>query len=100
MDIDYTDEFTAVTAHFSGFSSQSCGGLVRYEWAVGVEEEGEGRESVMPFTNTGIVIGTNGTGYAQVWCVRVCRCMCEGVQVHVWWCVSVCRCMCVCIRYG
>ena len=73
LDIDYTDELTAVTAHFSGFSSQSCGGLVRYEWAVGVEEEGEGREAVMPFTNVGIVvIGTNGTGYAQVWCTVVC----------------------------
>ena len=74
LDIDYTDELTAITAHFFGFSSQSCGGLVRYEWAVGVESEGVGRETVMPFTDRGIVVGANGTGYAQV-CVCVCVCV-------------------------
>ena len=66
-DIDYTDELTAITAHFYGFFSQTCGGVSQYEWAVGVGEEGGGRETVLPFTDSGIVvIGTNGSGYAQV----------------------------------
>ena len=81
LDTDYTDELTAITAHFSGFSSQSCGGVVRYEWAVGVESEGVGRETVMPFTDTGIVVGANGTGYAQV-CVCVCARACVRVYVY------------------
>lgn len=65
-DIDYTDEITAVTAHFVGFNSELCGGISSYEWALGVDYEGLDRESVMPFTTKGVVVGENGTGYAQV----------------------------------
>ena len=67
IDTDYTDEATAVTAHFSGFLSTRCGGVARYEWAVGVGwEEGE-RENLMEFTERGIVMdGHSGSGYAQV----------------------------------
>lgn len=67
IDVDYTDETTAVTAHFSSFSSTRCGGVSRYEWAVG-EGWGEGElETVMRFTVKGIVVDeTTGSGYAQV----------------------------------
>ena len=64
-DVDYTDETTAVTAHFLGFESELCGGISSYEWAVGEGNQGRERESVMPFTTQGIVAGANGTGYAQ-----------------------------------
>ena len=64
-DIDYTDEVTAVTAYFIGFSSKLCGGISSYEWALGVGYEALDRESVMPFTTKGVVRGANGTGYAQ-----------------------------------
>ncbi len=65
LDFDFTDETTAITMHFDGFSSQSCGGISRYEWAVGVGEEE--REQILPFTEQGIVVtGTGGSGYAQV----------------------------------
>ena len=64
IDVDYTDELTAITAQFYGFFSQSCGGISSYEWAVGGDSS---RESVLPFTDSGVVvIGTNGSGYAQV----------------------------------
>ena len=64
IDVDYTDELTAITAHFYGFFSQSCGGISNYEWAVGGDSS---RESVLPFTDSGVVVvGTNGSGYAQV----------------------------------
>lgn len=66
MDIDYTDEVTAVTAQFIGFESELCGGISSYEWAVGEGYQGRGRESVMSFTTRGVVVEANGTGYAQV----------------------------------
>ena len=100
-DTDYTDEATAITAHFSGFASSRCGGVYRYEWAVGEEWEGEGRESVMGFTSSGIVVtGTNGSGYAQV---RTCMCaFCEYMYfhkpytytVHVYYYIHACVSMC------
>lgn len=65
-DTDYTDEITAVTAHFFGFESEICGGISSYEWALGEGSQGRQRESVMPFTTRGIVaVGTSGDGYAQ-----------------------------------
>ena len=64
MDIDYTDETTAVTAHFDGFNSQSCGGIIRYEWAVGID--GSGKEDVFSFTENGIIFAPDGSGKAQV----------------------------------
>ncbi len=65
-DTDYTDEITAVTAHFFGFESEMCGGIASYEWALGEGNQGRQRESVMPFTTRGIVaVGTSGSGYAQ-----------------------------------
>ena len=64
-DIDYTDEITAVTAHFFGFESELCGGISSYEWALGEGNQGLERESVMPFTTQGIVADVSGTGYAQ-----------------------------------
>ena len=67
IDIDYTNEATAVTVHFSGFSSTRCGGVSHYEWAVGEGWEEEHRETVMEFTERGIVVdGSTGSGYAQV----------------------------------
>lgn len=67
VDTDYTDEVTAITAHFNGFSSQLCGGISRYEWAIGEGSEPLRRESVLPFTSKGIVaLSSPGTGYAQV----------------------------------
>ena len=65
MDLDYTDEITAVTAQFIGFDSDLCGGISSYEWAVGEGYQGRERESVMPFTTKGVVAEANGTGYAQ-----------------------------------
>ena len=68
IDVQFTDEATAVTAHFSGFSSTRCGGVVYYEWAVG-EGWGDGeRESVMSFTEKGVVVEdpSSGSGYVQV----------------------------------
>lgn len=65
-DYDYTDEITAVTALFHGFSSQQCGGLVSYQWAVGVESEGEGRESLLQFTSRGVTDNGDGSGHAQL----------------------------------
>ncbi len=68
IDVDYTDEHTAVTVQFYGFNSQTCGGISEYEWAVGVANN-EGnvvKEAVMPFTTYGIVTLDNpGSGYAQ-----------------------------------
>lgn len=72
IDADYTDEATAVTVHFDGFSTTRCGGVLRYEWAVGDGwREGE-QETVMRFTDRGIVVNSNGgSGYAQVYtCVH------------------------------
>ena len=63
-DIDYTDETTAITAHFDGFTSRSCGGIVRYVWAVGID--GIGQEEVLPFTEKGIIFRPDGSGKAQV----------------------------------
>ena len=66
VDDDYTDEVTAITAHFYGFSSQLCGGILQYEWAIGEGSDLSTRESIMPFTTKGIVtLSSNGTGYAQ-----------------------------------
>ena len=65
MDVDYTDEVTAVSATFSGFLSQSCGGIAWFEWAVG-EDPVYSKESVLPFTDSGVVVVGNGSGYAQV----------------------------------
>ena len=65
MDIDYTDEMTAVSATFSGFLSQTCGGIARFEWAIG-EDPVVSKESVLPFTDSGVVVVGNGSGYAQV----------------------------------
>ena len=65
-DTDYTDEITAVTAHFFGFDSEICGGISSYEWALGEGSQGRQRESVMSFTTRGIVaVGTSSSGYAQ-----------------------------------
>ena len=63
-DIDYTDEITAITTHFDGFNSLSCGGIVRYEWAVGID--GIGQEEVFPFTENGLIFRPDGSGKAQV----------------------------------
>ncbi len=74
LDIDFTDETTAITMHFYGFSSQSCGGISQYEWAIGLEDEGQKREEVLPFTDYGIVVmDTGGSGYAQVRAVCLLR---------------------------
>ena len=64
IDIDYTDETTAITAHFDGFNSQSCGGIVRYEWAVGIDSIG--KEEVFSFTTNGLIFASDGSGKAQV----------------------------------
>ena len=63
-DIDYTDETTAITTHFDGFNSQSCGGIIQYEWAVGID--GIGQEEVFAFTENGIIFEPDGSGRAQV----------------------------------
>jgi len=65
VDIDYTDEVTMITAHFDGFSSQSCGGIERYEWAVGVD--GVGTETIFEFTDKGLIFSPDGSGKAQVY---------------------------------
>ena len=68
-DDDFTDEATAVTIHFTGFSIGQCEGISHYEWAVGTDWTGEEElENVMEFTERGIVVTdiTTGTGYAQV----------------------------------
>ena len=71
IDVDYTDEATAVTVHFAGFRSSQCGGLSHFQWAVGEGWEGEQRESLMTFTDRGIVVvdAASGGGYAQVCCM-------------------------------
>lgn len=64
----YTDETTAMTTYFAGFHSETCGGIVHYEWAIGDKELGSGRESILPFTDSGVVVDeTSESGYAQVW---------------------------------
>ena len=70
IDVDYTDEATAVTVHFAGFLSSQCGGLSQFLWAIGEGWEGEKRESVMEFTDKGVVVDTaTGLGYAQVFTI-------------------------------
>ncbi len=66
-DLDYTDEVTAITARFYGFSSDTggCGGVARYEWAVGGEEPSS-RESVLAFTSEGVTDNGDGSGHAQL----------------------------------
>ena len=74
IDVDYTDEATAVTVHFDGFSGSRCGGMSRYEWAVGEGwEEEEEQQTIMSFTERGLVVvnGTSGSGYAQVICTCI-----------------------------
>lgn len=67
IDVDYTDEATAVTVHFVGFLSSQCGGFSQFLWAIGEGWEGEKRESVMEFTDRGMVVDTaTGFGHAQV----------------------------------
>ena len=63
-DVDYTDEVTSVSAHFSGFFSTQCGGVMEYLWAVGRSEEE--KSSLLPFTDIGVVFSADGSGYAQV----------------------------------
>ena len=63
-DMDYTNEMTAISAYFSGFFSQQCGGIARYQWAVGSGDDDKG--SVLKYTDSGIVVAGNGSGYAQV----------------------------------
>ena len=63
-DVDYTDEVTSVSAHFSGFFSEECGGVREYLWAVGRSEQE--KSSLLPFTNIGVVFSADGSGYAQV----------------------------------
>jgi len=63
VDIDFTDETTAITAHFDGFNSRSCGGIVRYEWAVSISGS---EEEVFSFTENGIIFAPDGSGKAQV----------------------------------
>lgn len=65
-DCDFSDEITTVTAHFQGFSSEFCGGLTGYEWAVGMVNEGVAREGVVAFTSRGITDNGDGTGHAQL----------------------------------
>lgn len=65
-DYDYTDEVTVVTAHFYGFSSQTCGGIAEYQWAVGVASEGLERESVLQFISDGVTDNGDGSGHAQL----------------------------------
>ena len=65
VDVDFTDEVAAISAYFDGFLGQQCGGIVRYLWAVGSDDE-QKKESVMPYTESGIVVVGNGSGYAQV----------------------------------
>ena len=65
-DLDFTDEITAVTARFYGFSSETCGGVVSYVWAVGVGHEGPSRESVLAFTPRGVTNNGDGSGHAQL----------------------------------
>ena len=60
----YTDEVTSVSAHFSGFFSEECGGVREYLWAVGRSEQE--KSSLLPFTNIGVVFSADGSGYAQV----------------------------------
>ena len=63
-DIDYTDELSSISTYFSGFFSQKCGGIVKYQWAVGSGDNDIG--SVLSYTDAGIVVAGNGSGYAQV----------------------------------
>ena len=63
-DVDYTDEVTSVSAHFSGFFSEECGGVREYLWAVGRSEQE--KSSLLPFTDIGVVFSADGSGYAQV----------------------------------
>ena len=105
IDVDYTDEATAVTIQFSGFVSFQCGGLSHFQWAVGEGWEGEERDSVLELTDRGLVVLdiASGLGYAQV-CRALCVCVCVCVRVRVSVCVCVCVCVsvsvraCVCVR--
>ena len=63
-DVDYTDEMSSISTYFSGFFSQQCGGVVQYQWAVG--EGYDDKTSVLPYTEMGVVVLGNGSGYAQV----------------------------------
>ena len=64
-DIDYTDELTAISTWFNGFFSEQCGGIQQFLWAIGNSEEE--KSSVLPYTDIGIVVAGNGSGYAQVY---------------------------------
>ena len=72
IDVDYTDEASAVTIHFDGFWTSVCGGVSHYEWSIGTSwEEGE-MESIMSFTERGIVSdAATSSGYAQVNCMAI-----------------------------
>ena len=65
VDIDFTDEVAAISAYFDGFLGQQCGGIAQYQWAIGSDDE-QNKGSVMPYTDSGIVVVGNGSGYAQV----------------------------------
>lgn len=63
VDVDYTDEYYSISAHFRGFISEDCGGFSDFLWSVGFLDD---REAVLPFTEQGIVLTGEGAGSAQV----------------------------------
>ncbi len=67
FDLDYTDEVTAVTARFHGFTSEGCsGGIAKYEWAV--HTGGSSPATVFDFTTAGVFENEpgSGSGHAQL----------------------------------
>ncbi len=63
-DIDYTNELSSISTYFNGFFSQQCGGIVQYQWAVGHGDDD--KTSILSYTEAGMVVVGNGSGYAQV----------------------------------
>eukprot|EP00118_Oscarella_pearsei_P018126 m.184105 g.184105 ORF g.184105 m.184105 type:complete len:5153 (+) comp39317_c0_seq2:47-15505(+) len=63
IDADYQRHGYAVTAHFSGYESERCGGMAGYVWAIGSSPS---QANIQPFTMEGLAVYGNGSGAAQM----------------------------------
>jgi len=70
VDVDYTHDYSTVTAQFSGFTSH-LHGVMSFEWAVGTSAGGE---EVQPFMEHGInhheEENVPGYGKISLWFIR------------------------------
>ena len=63
LDAEFQRQSLAVTAQFTPFSSERCGGIVKHEWGIGTQAL---EDDLQPFTSVAIVVRNDGSGFAQM----------------------------------